>query len=75
MPLLTQRPWFGPRRFGWGWTPYSWQGWLVTAVFLAGIILGEEFLHGVLKLGVIIALFVLYLAVCVFTGERPGRRV
>jgi hypothetical protein len=74
MPMLTQRPWFGPRRFGWGWTPYSWHGWVVTAVFLAGIILGEVFLHGTLKLGVVIALFVLYLAICVFTGERPGHR-
>jgi hypothetical protein len=27
--------WFRARSFGWGWTPSSWQGWLVTLVYLA----------------------------------------
>lgn len=25
-----RRPWFRPKRFGFGWTPATWQGWLVT---------------------------------------------
>ena len=30
--------WFAPRRYGYGaGVPISWQGWLVTAVFLGGI--------------------------------------
>jgi hypothetical protein len=28
-------PWFRERLFGTGYGPYSWQGWLVTVVFLA----------------------------------------
>lgn len=31
--------WFKAKWFGWGWTPVTWQGWLVTLVYLALIIL------------------------------------
>jgi hypothetical protein len=39
---MTQRPakdyWFPARRFGWGWgPPQTWQGWVVTVVFLAAM--------------------------------------
>ncbi len=27
--------WFKRRRYGWGWLPVTWQGWLTVAVFLA----------------------------------------
>ena len=27
--------WFRRKTYGWGWTPITWQGWLVTAIFLA----------------------------------------
>ncbi len=27
---MTDRPWFKRKTYGWGWTPVSWQGWLVT---------------------------------------------
>ena len=26
--------WFAAKRYGFGWVPCSWQGWLVLAVFL-----------------------------------------
>jgi hypothetical protein len=29
------RPWFGPKRIGWGIRPQTWQGWLVTLVLAA----------------------------------------
>jgi hypothetical protein len=28
---MTDRPWFRARESGLGWTPITWQGWLVTA--------------------------------------------
>jgi hypothetical protein len=41
--MMTQdkRLWFRARRFGWGWTPITWQGWmaLVIADVLAFILL------------------------------------
>jgi len=33
------KPWFGPKRLGWGLGPASWQGWLATAVY-AGLMIG-----------------------------------
>jgi hypothetical protein len=26
--------WFGPKRYGWGFTPISWQGWVLTGVYV-----------------------------------------
>ncbi len=30
--------WFKPKRYGYGATPVTWQGWLVLIGFLAGIV-------------------------------------
>jgi hypothetical protein len=30
------RFWFVPKRYGWGATPVTWQGWVATLVFVAG---------------------------------------
>ena len=35
---LMGRPWFRRREAGFGWRPVCWQGWLVTAVALAGVV-------------------------------------
>ncbi len=29
--------WFTTKRYGWGWTPSTWQGWLLTAAFVGYI--------------------------------------
>lgn len=26
--------WFKRRRYGWGWTPVTWQGWLIIALYV-----------------------------------------
>lgn len=33
-----RRPWFGRKRFGYGYRPQTWQGWLLLAVLLALLI-------------------------------------
>lgn len=30
--------WFKNKSYGWGWTPASWEGWLVTAGFIAFVV-------------------------------------
>lgn len=30
--------WFKRKAFGWGWVPATWQGWLVTLVFLLAVL-------------------------------------
>jgi hypothetical protein len=39
-PRQPGRPWFGPKAFGYGLRPQSWQGWLITAgtVAIAAVI-------------------------------------
>jgi hypothetical protein len=32
-PIIGQKPWFGPRRVGWGLAPISLEGWALTALF------------------------------------------
>jgi hypothetical protein len=34
---VAGRPWFGPRRYGWGLKPASWQGWVLTGVYVAAV--------------------------------------
>jgi hypothetical protein len=29
-----QKLWFKAKTYGWGWTPATWQGWLVLALYL-----------------------------------------
>lgn len=40
-PLNVQgkRPWFGPRRFGIGYSPRTWQGYLVTAILVLFVVI------------------------------------
>jgi hypothetical protein len=36
---MSDRPWFRPKRDGLGWTPVTWEGWLVTLASVAAVIL------------------------------------
>ena len=73
MPRLTSQPWFGPRRvFGWGWSPISWQAWVVIALFVVGVTCVIVLVHSVvlmllLEAGLILALIV----VCLLTSGPP----
>ncbi len=35
---MSGQLWFRAKRYGWGWTPATWQGWLVTTVYVAGVV-------------------------------------
>lgn len=74
MPRLTKTPWFGPRHLpGWGWSPVTWQGWLVIVVFLAAIVACAVLLPGVaLRLMVEVIFIALLFAVCWLTGTPPN---
>ncbi len=76
MPRLTKTPWFGPRRFpNWGWTPITWQGWVVTVVLVGAMIAGARLIPvQSVKVAVVLVLIAVLLAVSVLTGTRPGWR-
>jgi hypothetical protein len=79
------RLWFRAKRYGWGWSPASIEGWLVLAVFFAAvaadIVVFSAHMRGgdhgtalvvfLVWLGVLSAALI---AVCWLTGERPRWR-
>ena len=42
---MTDKPWFRPKRIGWGWSPASWQGWAVLAAVAAVLIALARLAH------------------------------
>lgn len=34
----SKRPWFGPKRIGFGIRPQTWQGWLITVLVVVAIV-------------------------------------
>ena len=40
---MNKRPWFRPRKFGVGWTPVTWEGWLV-ALLGVSVVMGANLL-------------------------------
>lgn len=72
--------WFKRKLFGWGWTPVTWQGWLVT-IGLIGLLIGNTIRfnpemrtdHEVLFVLVpqTILIVLILIAICYATGETP----
>ena len=70
-----KRGWFGPKAFGWGAAPSSWQGWVVTLLMILGMVgVGLAFPSNSTSswIGRGIVLFA-YLAVVVLTYRRDAR--
>lgn len=75
--------WFKNKRYGWGWTPASWEGWVAIAIYtfllihilrniLALSAIGR--LHGVwfaISYGRILFLTAALLLLCYLKGEKP----
>ena len=80
------RLWFRAKRYGWGWTPATIEGWIVMAAFFAATALGVlayvSAVRSAVDRGLALMLFVLWMAllsgvlivVCYAKGERPGWR-
>jgi hypothetical protein len=59
-----RRPWFGPKPFGNGYGPRTWQGFLVTAVSLAAVIVAGTLARGTPWFyGVVIAAVAVHLVI------------
>ena len=75
---MSSRYWFRAKRYGWGWTPVTWQGWATLAVFVALLAADaltfppRKALSAYIACGV--GLTVLLLAVCWRKGEPPRWR-
>ena len=68
---VTKEAWFGPKRWGWGWSPVSWQGWVVTIAF----VVAGQVLKNVAPRRQVLATLILvaaFFGVVVLTGDPPG---
>jgi len=74
-----EKYWFKRKLFGWGWTPATWQGWLVTTIYAATVIAfvftidensppREVLFTGILPF---IFLTILFIRIAYKKGEKP----
>lgn len=75
--------WFRAKTYGYGWTPCSWQGWLVTLLYAALVIvtfrMADLLSHSASDtLLIAVPLSLLYtlvlILICLKTGEKPRWR-
>jgi hypothetical protein len=60
-----KQPWFGPKRFGMGYGPRTWQGYLVTVVMLVPIIIAGTVVgaHSPWFIAAIVVFFAVHLGI------------
>lgn len=75
-----QKLWFKNKKYGWGWTPCSWQGWGILAMYFFAMIADmiyfnnhefsdSDFLMQFFPQVYILTVFLLI--ICYKTGEKP----
>ena len=78
-----QKYWFKNKRYGYGWFPCSWEGWLMLAVYLVALAwifrdvdsashsASDTLIGMVVPFALLTAIL---LGICVMTGEKPEWR-
>lgn len=81
--MKNDKLWFRAKRYGWGWTPISWEGWLVTLLYVflivSRVVPLDKAQHSVSDFLINGGIwFVIYTAgllfICYTKGERPRWR-
>ena len=75
---MDTRYWFRAKRYGWGWTPITWQGWAALAAF-AALLVADWLVFPPTKalpayIACVVGLTILLVAVCWLKGEPPHWR-
>lgn len=70
--------WFKRKSYGWGWTPNTWQGWVVTIVYCAILIALASFVSWNNTREMIVRFFLplvivtlVFIRIAYVTGEEP----
>ena len=75
--------WFKTKRYGWGWVPITWEGWLSVAVFVVLQVANAQRLElmsnspsdtVVIFLVETTLLVIALVALCYWKGEKPSWR-
>lgn len=75
MSLPREQAWFAAKRYGYGWgLPLRWQGWVVLACYVGGMILAMPLaIHGqAWFFGAVAVLSTAFYLICRWKGE-PAR--
>lgn len=69
-----KRVWFGPKRFGWGASPASWEGWAATGIFVIAMLLTGNLLRDVAWVwALMLAEIAIFFVVVILTYDRNAR--
>jgi hypothetical protein len=76
MNIEDRELWFRAKRYGWGWTPSMWKGWLVFAAYVAFLavvaaLCARHMLTQPAFFACVALLTTLLLAICWLKGEKP----
>ena len=78
--LKEEKKWFKAKRYGWGWRPCSWQGWIImiayTLVLLSSAVQLDAKSHSVsdtlINFAIVfIPVTLLLIVICYVKGDRP----
>lgn len=79
--MLDQELWFKNKRYGWGWTPANWKGWLCIGFYMVSLLIypGVQNLQGqgvspVVFLILALILTCVLIAISAWKGEKPEWR-
>ncbi|MCE5214884.1 MAG: hypothetical protein LLF83_09230 [Methanobacterium sp.] len=66
------KPWFGKKAVGWGPAPKTWQGWLITILMVAIVILGFAlFRFSIYSVIIFILDVTVFLIIASANSEKP----
>lgn len=79
---MSEKLWFKAKTYGWGWTPCSWEGWLITLLYIVLLVLFGLTLDEASPVREVMFTFVLpvtlltiaFIRVAYKKGEKPGWR-
>ena len=80
---MARKLWFMAKRYGWGWTPCSWEGWLVTLLAVIVIVLTmlhvDRYAHSVSDMLIgsvlpVLGVVMILTGIAYKTGEKPRWR-
>jgi len=62
--------WFRKRKFGWGWTPISIEGWIMTLLLLSGLYFQHKSYPNQIWVWIIVDLIVFGVVADLYTEEK-----
>lgn len=69
MACPPAKPWFVPKRYGYGAVPITWQGWVAILLFVVVVVAARIWLTGAGRVLAIAAALIALIAICAAKTE------